>query len=101
MAAAIWTPFAEAELDDILFYIAVKNRRPLTAERLYFEIHDLVERHAQKELPGHIHPDLPPSWRYIRHKRWLVAFEVAEGNLTVRRVVDASRDLQSQFDDEG
>jgi hypothetical protein len=38
MCRALWTPQAESELDEILFHISVRDRRPQTGDRLYFEI---------------------------------------------------------------
>ena len=52
MARAIWTPVAESDLDDILFYIAFIDRRPATGERLYYEIRDWVAQCAEQALPG-------------------------------------------------
>jgi plasmid stabilization system protein ParE len=38
MAQVRWTPISEADLDDILYYIAVVDRRPETGERIYYEL---------------------------------------------------------------
>jgi hypothetical protein len=38
MSAVVWSPIAERELDDLLYYIARVDRRPATGERIYFEI---------------------------------------------------------------
>jgi len=50
MSRALWTPVAESDLDDILFYIACVDRRPLTGERLYYEIRDRVTEQAEQPL---------------------------------------------------
>jgi plasmid stabilization system protein ParE len=75
----IWTPVAESDLDDILFYIAVVDRNPTTGERIYYEIRDKLYEHVQKSLPGHVHPDAPAGWLYLRHKRWLVFYQPISG----------------------
>ncbi len=54
---AVWTPLAEAELDDILYYIAYQDRRPETGERIYYQIRDTVNNHAHQQLPGRVHPN--------------------------------------------
>lgn len=56
MACVVWTPVAESDLDDILFYISLLDRRPATGERIYYEIRDRVAEHAAKQLPGQRHP---------------------------------------------
>ena len=38
MPKVLWTPIAESDLDDILFYIAYVDRNPRTGERIYREI---------------------------------------------------------------
>jgi plasmid stabilization system protein ParE len=68
MARAVWTPIAESELDDILFYIALVDRKPATGERIYYEIRDRVAEHTAQGLPGQKHPDAPENWLYLRHK---------------------------------
>jgi plasmid stabilization system protein ParE len=93
MARAIWTPVAESDLDDILFYIAFIDRRPATGERLYYEIRDRVADCAEQRLSGHTHPDAPAGWRYLKHKRWLIFFQSHPDGIEVMRVVDSVRDL--------
>ena len=93
MAGVVWTPVAESDLDDILFYISLIDRRPHTGERIYYEIRDHVEEHAAKQLPGLQHPQAPDGWLYIRHKRWLIFYQRHEVGIEVMRVVDAVRDL--------
>lgn len=56
MATAVWTPAAEADLDDILYYIAMVDRRRATGERIYFEIRDQAFDQAAKPHSGHTHP---------------------------------------------
>lgn len=93
MARVEWTPVAESDLDEILFYIAFVDRRLSTAERLYYEIRDRVTEHADRGLVGHRHPLAPEDWRYLKHKRWLVFYKQHYDRWEVMRVVDAVRDL--------
>ncbi len=53
MARVVWTPVAESDLDDILFYVAFIDRRPATGERLYHEIRDRVAQCAEEGQSGH------------------------------------------------
>ena len=50
MAGVVWTPVAESDLDDILFYISFVDRRPATGEKIYYEIRDRIAEHAVKKF---------------------------------------------------
>ncbi|MBC8350902.1 MAG: type II toxin-antitoxin system RelE/ParE family toxin [Planctomycetes bacterium] len=97
MSHAVWTPLAEAELEDIVYYIAVKDRRPLTAERIARGIHNRAENAADKSAIWRKHPDLPPDWFYVLHKRWVIVFMKHPVGIEVLRVIDASRDFTRLF----
>ena len=99
MPQVLWTPVAESDLDDILFYIAYIDRRPATGERIYFEIRDKVAELAKHPLLGHRHPESPEGWLYLKHTRWLVFYRPQPDGLEVMRVVDAVRDLPRQLRD--
>jgi len=93
MSRVVWTPVAESDLDDILFYIAVIDGNPLTGERIYDEIRDRVAEHAEKMFPGRMHLSAPAGWLYLRHKRWLIFYQPHADGIEVMRVIDAVRDL--------
>ena len=97
MSQAVWTPVAESDLDDILFYIAFIDRNPATGERIYYEIRDRAIEQAEKALPGHQHPNAPEGWRYLQHKRWLIFYQPHPEGIEVMRVVDAVRDLPREL----
>lgn len=65
MAQVVWTPVAESDLDEILFYIALVDRSPETGQRIYFEIRDRVNEHAAQSLSGHRHADA--NFSLLRH----------------------------------
>jgi plasmid stabilization system protein ParE len=56
MSQVVWTPVAESDLDEILYYIAIVDRRPATSERIYYEIKAVIEKHVEQGLAGHEHP---------------------------------------------
>ena len=97
MARVIWTPVAESDLDDILYYIAVIDRRPVTGERIYYEIRDRVAQQVENRHQGQRHPHVPATWRYFRHKRWLIFYQPLDDGIEVMRVIDGSRDLPRHF----
>ena len=97
MPRAVWTPIAESELDDILFYISMLARRPMTVERIFYEIRDRVNDQAVKQLAGQRHAQAPEGWLYFRHKRWLIFYQLHEQGIEVLRDIDGVRDLPQQF----
>jgi plasmid stabilization system protein ParE len=98
MRAVIWTPAAEGDLEEILYYIGVSAGRPSTAKRLGDEIRLAVDHHQTIGAPDRRHPDLPAAWSYLIFKRWIIAYELTGDEMIVHRVVDASRDLPTQFE---
>lgn len=93
MARVFWTPVAESDLDDILFYIAFVDRRPLTGERLFYELRDQILDHAEFKRPGQVHPHAPENWLYLKHKRWLIFYVPLPDGIEIMRVIDGVRDL--------
>ena len=93
MPCALWTPNAERELDDILYYISVRDHRPLTGEQIYYELRQLADQYAQPDSPRHIHPLAPAGWFYFLHKRWLVFYKLHADGIEVMRVIDGFRVL--------
>jgi plasmid stabilization system protein ParE len=93
MPRALWTPQAESDLDDILFHISVRDRRPQTGEQMYFEIRRLADEYAEPNAVRHSHPLAPAGWHYFLHKRWLVFYQLHVEGIEVMRVIDGARDL--------
>lgn len=58
MPQAIWTSLAEADLENIVYYIAVEEERPLVASQIAREIRDHCERLVGNRLLGEARPDL-------------------------------------------
>ncbi len=75
MAGVVWTPLAESDLDDILFYISVVDHRPATGEQSSprFTIESRRRFHG---APGQRHPHAPEDWLFLRHKRWLICISL-------------------------
>ena len=97
MASVVWTPIAESDLEDILYYISVIARSPVTGEKIYCEIRDRVTELAEKRIQGQRHADALDGWLYVRHKRWLVFYQPLDDGIEVLRVVDGVRDLPLQL----
>ncbi len=97
MGQVLWTPVAETDLEDLLFYVAFVDRRPATGDRLYREILDRLAQCAKGILQGHVHHHAPPGWQYIKHKRWLIFFQPHDNGIEVMRIIDGVRDLPRQL----
>ena len=83
--AVVWTPIAESDLDDILYYISVVDRRPEAGERIYYEIRHRLDEQDTKKLPGHSLSGAPKGWLYVKYKRWLIFYQPhAEGIETLK-----------------
>ena len=95
MGRAVWTPLAQLEVEEILFYIRIIDGRPETARRIGEELRDYVDRHAASGLAGQKHPNAPEGWFYLKYKRWLLFYQSHPEGIEVMRVVDGSRDLPS------
>ena len=93
MPRALWTPQAQSELDDVLFHVAVRDRRPQTGEKLYFEIRRLADEFAESSAVRLTYPLAPAGWHYFLHKRWLVFYQLHAEGIEVMRVIDGVRDL--------
>lgn len=97
MPKAYWRRLAEIELEDIVVYIGVHERRPETALKIADEIHAKAIEYARHPQIGKRHPCFHDDWRYFVHKRWIVVYREHPDGIEVLRVVDAARDLNKLF----
>jgi plasmid stabilization system protein ParE len=99
MVRVVWTPIAQSDLDDILYYIAFVDRNRTTGERIYSELRSRVRQCAEGLFHGRQHPDAPEGWYYVKHKRWLIFYRNFPDGIEVMRVIDAVRDLPRHLRD--
>ena len=101
MAQAKWTPSAETDLEEIVFYIAVKDRRRETAKKIYGEIEDKCALYAVNPEMGLNRSDLctapEDTFRSFTHKRWVIIYEPRDFGIEVFAVLDGSRRYESYF----
>lgn len=55
----LWSPQAAADVEEILHFIAVEEKRPLIAERLAIEFIEACTSYADNSSFGQIEPRLP------------------------------------------
>jgi toxin ParE1/3/4 len=99
MSSVLWTPRAEADLDDIAFYIAIRDARPTVAVQLIDEIVAKVQQYANQPLMGTIHSSLSNRFRIFGHTRYVIVYEPVDDGIIVHRVVDGTRDFRRLFRD--
>jgi toxin ParE1/3/4 len=97
MGQAIWSELAELDLEEIVYYIAVEDKRPQVAEQIAGEIRDACDRYAEHPLVGEREPRLGGSCRRFTHKRWVILYRPEETGISVIRVVDGARDFDRLF----
>ena len=97
MAQALWTPRAEKHLEDIAYYIAVDDGRPITAEKIVREIQDKCELYARNPLMGEARPELGDKLRAFPHKRWIIVYYPLDDGIVVEAVFDGARDYPRLF----
>jgi len=97
VAHPLWTPRAEKHLEDIAYYIAVDDGRPITAEKIAREIRDQCELCARNPLIGEARPDLGDNYRAFSHKRWVIIYYPLDDGIVVEAVFDEARDYPRLF----
>jgi toxin ParE1/3/4 len=101
MARVSWTRTAEAELEDIVYFIAVKDRRRETATKIFHEVKDKCQLYAKNPELGLARPDLcrqpEDAYRSFTFKRWVVIYEPREYGIEILAIFDGSRRYESFF----
>lgn len=92
-----WTPEAESDLEEIAYYIAVKEHRPLVAEQIVCGIHEACFEYAASPLIGQSEPRIGVDCRRFTFKRWVILYKPWEQGIAVLRIVDGARDFDRLF----
>jgi toxin ParE1/3/4 len=94
---AIWTQYAESDLEDIVYYISVKEGRPAVAEQIAHDLKAECDRRAEAPLTGEVDSRLGPKCRRFVFKRWVELYRPCQEGIAVLRIVDGSRDFDKLF----
>ena len=96
--AAIWSSEAQADLDEVALYIGVHEARPVTAERIVREVHELCNVIASQPEMGESRPEFGTQCRiYSFKRRWVILYRPATSGIEVLRFVDGARDYDRLF----
>jgi len=101
MASLVWTSPAKQDVDDIYDFIARRDRRPETAEKVVRELVLHCESYAEAFAAGNsigtLRPSLGENVWVFTHKRWVIGFRPIQDGIEVLRVVDGARDFSRLF----
>ncbi len=97
MTTANWTPEAETDLEDIVYFLGVERDRRDTARKIAQEFRDKCDLHATQPHLGTARPDLGDQCRVFSHKRWVVVFRPYRKGIEVLRIFDGARDYPRLF----
>lgn len=91
----IFTPAAEADLDDIYFTIGLDSES--AADRLVEEIRSRTARLSLFPESGRARSEIADDVRSLTVRNYVVLYQVDEDAVTVVRVVHGARDLNALF----
>jgi plasmid stabilization system protein ParE len=98
MSQAIWSPEAVQDLEEIALYIAAKDARPATAERIVNEVHQLCDLIATQPEMGERRTDLGTRCRVFSFmRRWIIVYRPMPDGIVVMRFVNGTRDYGKLF----
>ena len=98
--AAIWSPEARADLIDIWeYYASIAGRS--TADNIVHEIAGTLHFLEEYPLGGRARDEVRPGLRSLRTGTYIVFYRVADGAVQLVRLLDARRDLEDIFEEEG
>jgi plasmid stabilization system protein ParE len=89
---------AERDLQDIAYYIAFTDGRPLAADRIIDALIAQAEKMAQLSTTtvlGTAAPEIGKGVRLFRYQRWVILFRYEPHGIDVLRIADGSQDYMS------
>lgn len=92
------TASAEADLQETAIQIAIRDRRPATADRIIDELIGQCERLAQYSetlIQGTAASELGTNVRLISYLRWVIIFRYEPHGVDILRFADGSQDYMS------
>jgi toxin ParE1/3/4 len=90
-SAVVLTPFAETDLDDIWFEIALDN--PAAADRVIDAIRRRSEQLSTFSESGRLRPDIAADARSLTVGNYLVLYRHFKATIEIVRIVHGARDL--------
>lgn len=91
---------AQADVDDIAYYVALESGSLLTANRLLESIYHRFLLLGEYPHAGRRRDDLRPGLRIFPSGQYVVLYRVEGNDVLIQRVVRGSRDLAALLRDE-
>ena len=91
MSRILFTPRAEAGLEEIALYIARDN--PKRAFSIVLELRDVCARLADRPTIGRERPEFAAGLRSMTHGRYVVFYKTIDGGIEVVHVLHGARDI--------
>jgi plasmid stabilization system protein ParE len=92
------TEAAQHDLESIAFQIAVRDHRPLVADRIIDELIEQTDKLAKLSsvsVLGTPAPEIGRDVRLFPCKRWVILFRYVPHGIDVLRIADGSQDYLS------
>jgi toxin ParE1/3/4 len=94
-ASVVFSPAAEADLDDIWLNIALEN--PAAADRLIDDIRQRSDQLSEFPELGPLRPDIIEAARSLNAGNYLILYRIVTRTVEVVRSVHGARDLTPLF----
>ena len=94
------SPRAQADIDDIAYYVALESGSLETADRLLESIYRRFLLLGEYPHAGRRRDDLRPGLRVFPSGQYLVLYRVEGNDVLIQRVVRGSMDLAALLRDE-
>jgi plasmid stabilization system protein ParE len=94
---AQWTPDAESDLEEIVYYIAFVDKRRNVARQIAEGLREAALKLAKNATIGQREPRLGAECRRFTFKRWVILYRPIQHGIAVLRVVGSSRDFDRLF----
>jgi toxin ParE1/3/4 len=94
-ALVVFSPAAEADLDDIWLNIALEN--PAAADRLIDAVRERAGQLSEFPELGRSRPDIAEAARSLNVGNYLILYRIVTRTVEVVRVVHGARDLTKLF----
>jgi toxin ParE1/3/4 len=93
--AVVFSPAAEADLDDIWLNIALEN--PAAADRLIDSVQQRTGQLSEFPELGRSRPDIADAARSLNVGNYLILYRIEARTVEIVRIVHGARDLTTLF----
>ncbi|MBN9071231.1 MAG: type II toxin-antitoxin system RelE/ParE family toxin [Rhizobiales bacterium] len=91
----VFTPAAEADLDDIWLNVALES--PRAADKLIDDIRDRTSPLFDFPELGSARPEIAAEMRVLTEGAYLILYRIVEDGVEIVRVIHGARDLTALF----